>query len=47
MCWVFGGSFLEVAQHPAYIVFISIFGINTTLGAAFYEYIDEDFYFKD
>jgi hypothetical protein len=44
--WIFGGSFLEVAQHPAYILFVGLILINVFLGCIFYDLFDKDFHFE-
>lgn len=45
--WLFGGSFLEILQHPLYIMFISIF-LFISIGILFSITIDgETFEFID
>ena len=44
--WLFGGSFLEVAQAPAHVVLgVVIYGFIT--GGIISETVDEDFFLKD
>lgn len=44
--WLFGGSFLEVAQHPLHVLFIG-FTTIIMVGVVFNECFDSDFYSKD
>lgn len=45
--WLFGGSFLEVIQHPGYVLIISFF-LCFGIGCLFSECIDGETYkFKD
>lgn len=40
--WLFGGSFLEVAQHPAHVVLIGLSSLITS-GVIIGECFDENF----
>ena len=42
LVWMFGGGFLDVAQHPMYILFIGIPTI-VVLGVLFNESFNSDF----
>lgn len=44
--WLFGGSFLEVIQHPGYILVASFF-ICFGIGCLYVETINSDYQFKD
>lgn len=46
IAWLFGGSFLEVAQHPLHVLVV---GLSTIImvGVVFNESFDSDFYSKD
>jgi hypothetical protein len=46
LTWIFGGSFKDVAQHPAYVIFAGIIVI-IALGIVFNESFDDDFYSKE
>jgi hypothetical protein len=47
IAWLFGGSFLEVIQHPGYVLIISFF-LCFGIGVLFSECIDGETYkFKD
>jgi hypothetical protein len=43
---MFGGSFLDVIQHPAYILFVGIIINNVFLGVIFSDLFDKDFHFE-
>jgi len=43
---LFGGSFLAVIQHPAYIIAFGVIIINIFLGCIFHDAFDEDFNFQ-
>lgn len=45
MVWVFGGSFLAVAQSPVYVIF-SLFLTAPLTGFLFGECFDSEFYAK-
>ena len=44
--WLFGGEFLAVVQHPAYVMFAGI-TLLATLGIVFSECFDTNFYSKN
>jgi multisubunit Na+/H+ antiporter MnhB subunit len=46
LTWIFGGSFKDVAQHPAYAIFAGLIVI-IALGIVFNESFDDDFYSKE
>jgi hypothetical protein len=46
IAFIFGGSFLIIAQHPAYIFFIGIVALPAALGSLFYECFNSNFYTK-
>jgi predicted Na+-dependent transporter len=43
---LFGGKFLEIAQHPIYIFFIGIVLLPSLLGCVFNDCFNSDFYTK-
>jgi hypothetical protein len=44
--WIFGGSFIEVAQHPVYVMFAGLFFL-VMLGVIFGECFDSEFNTKE
>ena len=43
IAWLFGGSFMEVIQHPGYILFASFF-LCFGIGCLFHETVNGDNY---
>lgn len=44
--FIFGGSFLDVAQHCVYVVMVGIIFLNIGLGILFFDCFTSEFYTK-
>jgi hypothetical protein len=46
ICWIFGGEFLSVAQHPMHVIFVGV-TLMIMLGVLFTECFDSNFRTKN